>query len=391
MSENLRECQKSGSISRPGSPNKRQRVSTTESDVTPSQWTERISWMSSQVTTVADRTQSASSVSRTPSPTKSIRSRRILLDYTKPSVYFGPPMSPDGSESDSDSSENGLDTDIQAEIGRLSHLEDSPDVHIPPHISAITRRFSEEAAAPCLPDEIVKQLRKLSPVEDFANIRTSQNPRLSLEPSELLRHVSSLFRIAGQLYATSLDESAWYPLVREVLIGPDSSENTNAFIKQEEAHLRVLCSELLPTHNAKPISSVKVDHVLQFNPANRRVNKLYRSLFTSQPPSFSLSAFNDPVAEKTFTCAIVEVKAPGGNFQEATYQVAVASAVILERLRLLDRQVGECSRDGDLDMPVLGWIVHGHFWYLNVSYKQTEDSIVSRIPPNDRGTPSNYD
>jgi hypothetical protein len=70
-----------------------------------------------------------------------------------------------------------------------------------------------------------------------------------------------------------------------------------------------------------------------------------------------LSAFSDPVAAKTFTCAIIEVKAPGGNFQEVSYQVAITSAAMLQRVRLLDKD----ASDGDDYMPVVGWVVHGHF------------------------------
>jgi hypothetical protein len=88
-----------------------------------------------------------------------------------------------------------------------------------------------------------------------------------------------------------------------------------------------------------------------------------------------LSAFSDPVAAKTFTGAIIEVKAPGGNFQEASYQVAIASAAMLQRVRLLDKDVG----DGGDYMPVVGWVVHGHFWTLHVSYREIDGSIV--CPP----------
>ena len=63
------------------------------------------------------------------------------------------------------------------------------------------------------------------------------------------------------------------------------------------------------------------------------------------------------------------VKPPGGNFQEASYQIAIASAAVLERIRTLG---------GDADgPPVVGWIVHGHFWTLQVSYREGDRSIVS--------------
>jgi hypothetical protein len=141
--------------------------------------------------------------------------------------------------------------------------------------------------------------------------------------------------MARDLYSGSYDEAAWYPLIRMVLIGPPGT-SSQPFVKHEEAHTRLVCSDLLPQQNGKSISTVKVDHMLQFNPGHRQIGPLYKPIFQSQPPSFSLSAFNDPVASKTFTCVVVEAKAPSGNFQEASYQIAIASAAILERVKRLD-------------------------------------------------------
>jgi hypothetical protein len=142
-----------------------------------------------------------------------------------------------------------------------------------------------------------------------------------------------------------------------ILIGPPGTNSSSPFVKHEEAHTRVVCSDLLPQQNDKPIPTVKVDHLLQFNPRHRVISPLYKPVFQSQPPSFSLSAFSDPVAAKTFTCAIIEVKAPGGNFQEASYQVAISSTAMLQRVRLVDKD----ASDGGDYMPVVGWVGHGHF------------------------------
>jgi hypothetical protein len=33
--------------------------------------------------------------------------------------------------------------------------------------------------------------------------------------------------------------------------------------------------------------------------------------------------------------------------------------------------------DDDEDMPVVGWVVHGHFWYLHIAYRRKDGNIVS--------------
>lgn len=110
---------------------------------------------------------------------------------------------------------------------------------------------------------------------------------------------------------------ALYIIIRDILIDPPHAASATPFVKHEEAYIRQVCTDLLPEPNESRIPTVKVDHLLQINPSHKKVGLLYRAGFRSQPPSFSLSAFNDPVAAKTFTCATVEVKPPGCNFQEA--------------------------------------------------------------------------
>jgi hypothetical protein len=372
-------------LERPGSPSKRQRTSETNLS---SQWVERISRLDgdSALSTFTEPTPtpSATSASRAPSPTKSVRSRRVQLDYTSPAIFFGPPgqsydseeeMS-DNSDSEPQSAEQTAPT-IHQQVRKLSleHTDATSsaviDTGIPPTISDLIRRLSEEAADPVLPRDIISRIRSTSPTESFPEPKFAEIPHPKTT-RQLLRHVSKLFDMARELYAGSYDEAAWYPLIRMILIGPPGTTSSSPFVKHEEAHTRVVCSDLLPQQNDRPIPTVKVDHLLQFNPGHRLISPLYKPVFQSQQPSFSLSAFSDPVAAKTFTCAVIEVKAPGGNFQEASYQVAIASAAILQRVRLLDK---DDSNGGDY-MPVVGWVVHGHFWTLHVSYREIDGSIV---------------
>lgn len=82
------------------------------------------------------------------------------------------------------------------------------------------------------------------------------------------------------------------------------------------------------------------------------LNPLFR-----KHPDLSLSVFNDPVTAKTFTAAIIEVKSPGGDFDEGLYQFSVACAGVFARLRML----GGTTSTGAYAMNVIGWVVHGYF------------------------------
>jgi hypothetical protein len=93
----------------------------------------------------------------------------------------------------------------------------------------------------------------------------------------------------------------------------------------------------------------------------------------------SLSAFADPVAAKTCTAAVVEVKAPSGDREEGEYQVVVAAAGILRRveeIRAAGGGVGGVAGTGPGEkvegvrevMPVLGVVAHGHWWEILVVY-----------------------
>ena len=371
---------------RVGSPSKRQRTSETNMS---SKWVERVSRLDSDATisTFTNPITLATSASRAPSPTKSIRSRMVQLNYTSPAIFFGPPgqahNSEEGSSDSNDSSQVSEQILPTIQRARTSSLENAgllsqPDIDtsIPLEISGLVKRLSEETANPILPRDIISRINVISPTESFREFHTSEIPHSKTPPRKLLRHISALFGLARGLYAGSYDEAAWYPLIRMILIGPPGT-SSYPFVKHEEAHTRLVSSELLPLQNGKAIPTVKVDHMLQFNPEHRQICPLYKSVFQSQPSSLSLSAFSDPIASKTFTCAILEAEAPGGNFQEASYQIAIASAAILERVRLLN---GDSGLIGDIrhSMPVIGWIVHGHFWTLHVSYREIDGSIVGR-------------
>ncbi|CZT52254.1 uncharacterized protein RSE6_13543 [Rhynchosporium secalis] len=362
------------SATRSTSPSKRQKILDRTTTAT-SRWSERVSALDDSAS--FKEPSSATSASRPGSPSKSIRSRRIQLDYTDPPIFFGPPRrqlsdSEDASSSSSSSSSQIIDPQISQHVNMTTLEHTEREVSIPPDICNLIKRLSEEAANPVLPADIVSSINAISPTEFFELHCASAAPSTNTS-RKLLKHISTLFGMARDLYAESYDEAAWYPLVRMLLVGPPGT-SSQPFIKHEEAHTRAVCSDLLPRKNGNPIPTVKVDHMLQFNTSHKQISSILKPVFQTQPQSFSLSAFNDPVACKTFTCAVVEAKAPGGNFQEASYQIAIASAAILERIRLLSGNSSNAGDDQD-HMPVLGWIVHGHFWTLHVSYREVDGSI----------------
>jgi hypothetical protein len=329
---------------------------------TPSLWSGRVMNTADAVATIpSDHTSVSQPPSRAPSRSKSVRTRRIQLQYSDPPIFFGPP------ETYGNWTKKG---DSESAANKYDHADESES--IPDTVCEVARRFSEEAANPSFESGMMSVIRALSPLESMPCPGNNANtPYTTDEVRMLLPHVSKIFSIAQDLYAGSYEENSWYPLVREVLDDPPHLRCLHQFFKVEESQSRSIHSELLPCEAGKPISTVKVDQVLQFNAHHPDIIPVFRPVFRSQSSSFSLSAFNDPAAAKTSTAAALEVKPPTGNFAEASYQLAVASAAILERMRTLDQEASE-----QFEMPVVGWIVHGHFWTLHVSYRCNDGSIV---------------
>ena len=269
---------------RPSSPSKRQRTSEAGSG---SQWVERLSsvGLDSALPTFTEPTSSGTSASRAPSPTKSVRNRRIQLDYTSPAIYFGPPKNSHDSEEESSDNDSRSGSAERAaptlQLLSLEHTIIASNIEgqhgIPPDISALVQRLSEETADPVLPPDITLQISRISPTESFRKPLPDTNPS-SKSSRKHLRHISRLFEMARELYAGSYDESAWYPLIRDILIDPPHATSATPFVKHEEAHTRQVCTELLPQQKDSRVPTVRVDHLLQFNPSHKQISPLYRAL-----------------------------------------------------------------------------------------------------------------
>ncbi|KAI9742202.1 MAG: hypothetical protein M1818_004102 [Claussenomyces sp. TS43310] len=283
------------------------------------------------------------------SAVRSTKMRYYMLRYLKPKIHVGPPP--------------GVGSAMGAKI--------------PPSISTLIRQLSEDAADPVLSAAMISKIMKLSPTEFFA--KTKATPRAAVVNSKYpLQQVSKVFEQARTVYHSVQSEQGWYLVVAQILTGfsAKAAADPPPFTICEPLTHQGLHPELLPQHNGSAIPGVRVDFLLQFNPGHDRIAEVYEPVLTSQPMSFSMSAFVAAAAEKTFTCATVEVKTPSGDCLEAAYQSSIAAAAILERLKGLDQGKDEKYVD---KMPVLSWIVHGHFWYLQLTYWETNGSISASL------------
>jgi hypothetical protein len=277
------------------------------------------------------RQSQSTTYSRTPSPSKGgQRQKRIALEFTTPKFYSGLPERP-----------------TQDTVDELDEMEGSipshPRVHfeIPEHIATLVRDLSETAATPgCIPSDLESAIHAAShgteaiPADAFGPNKIYS----TIDSARLLRTAQEIHSAALKAYKTHRDEQAWYPLVRQILTSPAPS----SFLEVDEAQTRSLCAELLPLAGPAPgipIAGVKTDHVLQLDREHERVARVLDPVFEREP-GLSLSAFNDPVAAKTGTVAVVEVKSAGGDFDEGVYQLTVVSAAVLGRMRALEVEAG---------------------------------------------------
>ena len=151
--------------------------------------------------------------------------------------------------------------------------------------------------------------------------------------------------------------------------------SSGSMLSIQESGSLSIAKGLLPFPSGSPIPSVKTDFLLQINPKHPNVARIFSSFF-SRNPETSLSAFDDAIASKTLTGAIIIFTS--GTLDDGIYRFSVTSAAILARLSGLRKSGGF----GDLvQMPVIGWVVHCRDWYLLLAYQQDGPSTVWRIYP----------
>ncbi|KAI9861239.1 MAG: hypothetical protein M1813_005412 [Trichoglossum hirsutum] len=348
--------------------------------------------------------QSSRPTSRQPSPSKGgDRKKRVALQYTCPPFKFGWPDNPsdssDSSGEDDDIQWEGLETQAASEANtqRLTPLpHPPPNPPVPKHISDLIADLSESAATPgSIPSNYRSLIAKYThnsepiPPDAFSPPTT--------ESDTLWTHAHTALRTAHALHNERESEASWYPLVHTLLLGPLPPTSTTTPKQRRHCLLLPVMAQTMsvdpsllpldgPASEPYAIGTVKVDFLLQFDNKHKAVRPVLEPVLKSTKASFS--AFADPVAAKTCTAAVVEVKTPGGDREEGEYQVVVAAAGILrkvEEIRVARGSVGGVSGtlpgekvEGDREevMPALGVMVHGHWWEILVVYWE-EGAMVS--------------
>ncbi len=184
----------SESPKRPTSPSKRQRTADTHSGT---KWADRVSQLDNDAaSSFFKEPSSATSASRAASPAKSVRTRRIQLEYTNPAIFFGPPRAASDSDdgiSDTSESSSEIVEPSHIAMSTLEHVDPisntDAETAIPPEICSLIKRLSEEAADPILPLDIVSQ----STESPLRNPFSSQRPGMLLLRRRDLKNFSSIY------------------------------------------------------------------------------------------------------------------------------------------------------------------------------------------------------
>ena len=210
----------------------------------------------------------------------------------------------------------------------------------------------------------------------------------------LLTHVLSIHTSALEIFSGSLDESAWYPIVRSTLCGPpptlpaastvpnpmedliayftpELTTPTFPLVKVCETQTKLLDQALLPKLSGRRIGNGKVDYVVQLNPQHpilRDVRRLRKENLGIDEGEIEMwTVFGDVTVAESPTVVPVEVKSLSGEYGEGGYQVGLAGVALLTRMVMLAGRVagGEVEVDVNKIPPVPAVVVVGHMWYLH--------------------------
>ena len=210
----------------------------------------------------------------------------------------------------------------------------------------------------------------------------------------LLTHVLSIHTSALEIFSGSLDESAWYPIVRSILCGPPPSlpsaltvpsqmEDLIAYftptitaptfplVKVCEAQTKLLDQALLPKITGRSIGNEKVDYVVQLNPQHPLLRDVLRlrkeNLEIDEGEIEMWTVFGDVTVAESPTVVLVEVKGLSGEYGEGGYQVGLAGVALLTRMVMLAGSAfgGEVAVDVNKIPPVPSVVVVGHVWFLH--------------------------
>ncbi|KAK6497168.1 hypothetical protein TWF506_004642 [Arthrobotrys conoides] len=238
---------------------------------------------------------------------------------------------------------------------------------IPPAVVAFGARISSERLIQgSLAISMKTELETKYQVEYFgASLFATKSPY----HENLLEHVKYHCVVGNRNFNRDTDESGWSLHVHRVLEGIRSGG-----VERDEPLVvsRIENRQLLKSSTPIGAPDLKSDLLIEGNPdyPSEFANTCER---LASPPSEvdkTLSPTAHRASQFSPAFCVIEVKAGGGDFQEAQTQAAVAGASIL----LKARQIG-AGPDVVPCVPVI--VTIGHIWHLNLMYEEDNGIVIA--------------
>ncbi len=150
-----------------------------------------------------------------------------------------------------------------------------------------------------------------------------------------------MFAMAYAAYVGSLDESAWYPIVRGVLQFPDHNSSSKVSVKAEDPLHAYTRGSITQTRSKKATNcGGKSSFAIQSRPPKylQRVSATFSSKSRIVPFRLQRSC-----CRKDIYLRLIEMKALSGDIYEESYLIALALAATLEKLYVLEQDDHMCE------------------------------------------------
>ncbi|KAF3185321.1 hypothetical protein TWF788_004640 [Orbilia oligospora] len=202
---------------------------------------------------------------------------------------------------------------------------------------------------------------------------TSKPKSRSASPEKRVRgSVASVDKGQGaatMAYRRDTDEGGWSSHVHKLLEGiPGGGVEYDKPLVVSRIENR----QLLKSVTSIGAPGLRSDLLIEGNPdyPSEFANTCERSLFPPSEVDKTLSPTAHRTSQFSPAFCVIEVKAEGGDFQEAQTQAAVVGALIL----LKARQIG-ASPDVVPCVPAI--VTIGHIWHLNLIYEEKKGIVIA--------------
>ncbi|CAD6447924.1 e2e0ae8e-1058-4f8a-8621-260e8aa01c0c [Sclerotinia trifoliorum] len=257
-----------------------------------------------------------------------------------------------------------------------------PDVRVeqPPAVRRLIILMTK-ASSKVIPHSLQDRIRAVDPHRFEVFEASGASDPLFEDPAAVYSdsYINDLWRAVDEVYNEArfcsdhfVDEAAWMRVVDKVLksaeLGQDSSMLALLSIQTQ-----AIDPVFVPKHPSQ-VFAKKVDLAFIFSlehptvaTAIEPLEEIYQGIAFSQ--------MADAYTSRAPMVCCLEVKACGGDSNEALLQFAIWCAAGLERLRGLWELNSERDLQEELP-PFLGWTVVGHDWKFHISWKDSNGRVT---------------